>query len=120
MRSGEILAAWKPEQIAWLMLDANEAATEQAIQRVRVNLENTVFKDEDSGLRFFFTAIFGAAVYEPGISENEWMSRAEEALQTAENSGANGYSIREHVEESPVPGNGRDVAQAGRVNERTV
>lgn len=119
MRSGEILAAWKPDQIAWLMLDADETAAELAIQRVRSNLENAVFKDEDSGMRFFFTAIFGAAVYEPGTSDIDWMSRAEEALLAAENSGVNSYLIRPRGAQASVPANGRDSVQTGRVDERS-
>jgi len=93
MRQGEILARWAGERMAWLMLDASEDVAHKAVKRVRSKLEQGVFEDEESGERFFSTAILEWWSF--GQHHRERIDVCgEQALGEAELNGAGGVVIK--------------------------
>ena len=87
MRQGEILARWSNEQMAWLMLDADDEAAKQAVKRLNTKLEQAVIENEANGQKFLFTGNYGVVIFSDGMNESDLMQTAEKALQQAESSG---------------------------------
>jgi diguanylate cyclase (GGDEF)-like protein len=88
MRQGEILARWSDEQMAWLMLDANENTAKLAVKRLNSKLEQAKIENEANGQQFFFSGNYGVVIFSDGMKESDLMQTAEKALQQAEISGS--------------------------------
>ncbi len=93
IRQGEILSRWNQDQLAWLLVDASEVSTKQAIERLCELIEQKTFKDEETGGRFNFSCNFGAAMYRDGLTDRDLIVRAELALKKAEQANLGSYYI---------------------------
>ncbi len=93
IRQGEILSRWSQGQLAWLMVDATEASTRMAIERLCKLIEQKTFEDEETGGKFNFSCNFGAAMYKEGLTDADLIARAELALKKAEQANLGSYYI---------------------------
>lgn len=88
IRQNEILARWEGSTLAWLLLDTNESAARQGIERLAALLETKIFEDDETGITFTFTAAFGAAVIKSPMPEKEYLALCEQNLRQAQALGA--------------------------------
>lgn len=80
IRQDELVARWDDHCIAWLLLDASESTTRQAIDRLCGLIERKKFEDIDTGIQIYFTGSFGAAIFSGEQSASDLMILSEQAL----------------------------------------
>jgi diguanylate cyclase (GGDEF)-like protein len=93
IRTDEILARWDGKSLAWLLFDASDGSTRQAIERLCGTLELKVFEDEETGGKFSYIANFGAAIYTGDLTESELISLSEQALHKTSLNGTGNIHI---------------------------
>lgn len=93
IRQNEILARWEGNTLAWLLLDTDEVAARQGIERLASVLEAKVFEDDETSAAFSFTGVFGAVVAKTPLPERELLGICEQNLRQAKFPGASSIQI---------------------------
>lgn len=86
VRGGDTVARWGGEEILVLLLGANEEDAKEKADSIRKDVESAVFKDV-SGLKV--TVSIGVAEYQKGLSIDDLIKSADQALYKAKETGRN-------------------------------
>ncbi len=86
VRGGDTVARWGGEEILVLLLGANEEDAKEKADSIRKDVESVVFKDV-SGLKV--TVSIGVAEYKKGLSIDDLIKSADQALYKAKETGRN-------------------------------
>ncbi|MDQ5969353.1 MAG: hypothetical protein QG579_510 [Patescibacteria group bacterium] len=86
VRGGDTVARWGGEEILVLLLGANEEDAKEKADSIRKDVESVVFKDV-SGLKV--TVSIGVAEYQKGLSIDDLIKSADQALYKAKETGRN-------------------------------
>ncbi|HHS99729.1 MAG TPA: GGDEF domain-containing protein [Thiomicrospira sp.] len=85
IRKTEMVGRWGGEEFILILTETEQNAAFAAAEKIRRTIESTEFK----GLKNKLTCSFGIAEYEPEISLEVMIERADQALYQAKNNGRN-------------------------------
>jgi diguanylate cyclase (GGDEF)-like protein len=94
IRSFDIPCRWGGEEFVIVMPNMTLETLRKRVEQLRVDIEQMQLKDGDHILENI-TASFGIAVSEPGITVNDFLNRANQAMLEAKRTGKN--RVREYV-----------------------
>lgn len=86
VRSGDIAARWGGEEMVVALLGVDEKGTERKAEMIRKSIEQMSFNNLPD---IQVTISAGVAAFEPGITFDEMVQRADKALYEAKESGRN-------------------------------
>ncbi|MEH1921565.1 diguanylate cyclase [Nostoc sp.] len=94
IRSFDIACRWGGEEFVVVMPNITLETLRKRVEQLRLDVEQMQLKDSDQILEGI-TASFGIAVSEPGITVNDFLNRANQAMLEAKRTGKN--RVREYV-----------------------
>jgi diguanylate cyclase (GGDEF)-like protein len=93
VRQGEFLARWDTNRVAWFLYDTSEDTIQLAFDRLSKVIEDKILEDEETGIKFAFSASFGATVYAPTMTENEFIALTDQASKQADLDSGHHYRV---------------------------
>lgn len=87
LRGADVMARWGGEEFLLLLPDTDADEGLKCVERMRAKLADITFDEIEPGLRVTFSA--GLVSYEPGVSGEAAIERADAAMYRAKQAGRN-------------------------------